>query len=174
MQQTARADDVGAELRALAQKRRAAPPYAFIAIVVAVVACVGYLAVTALSTSTVYYLTVSELRAKGASAVDQPVRVGGRLADGTLHRDASGRIDSFSLTDGTGTLPVAFHGDAPDLFGYAKDGLYQDAVIEGAIDGRGTFAASQIIVKHDATFQASDGSRPPTSAAPGAFPPKRG
>lgn len=174
MQQIAHVDDLGAELRARAQKRRATPPYALIAVVAAVVACVGYLAFTALSTSTVYYLTVSELHAKGASAVGQPVRVGGRLADGTLHRDTSGRIDSFSLTDGTGTLPVAFHGDAPDLFGYAKDGLYQDAVVEGTMDRQGTFEASQIIVKHDANFQASDGSRPPTSAPPGAFPPKRG
>lgn len=174
MQQTADIDDLGAALRARAQKQRATPPYAFIAVVAAVVASVGYLAYTALSTSTVYYLTVSELRAKGPGAFDQPVRVGGRLADGTLHRDSSGRIDSFSLTDGTGTLQVAFRGDAPDLFGYAKDGLYQDAVIEGKLDAGGTFAASQIIVKHDANFQAADGSRPPTSAPPGAFPAKRG
>lgn len=174
MQDTAHIDDLAAALQARAQKRRATPPYTVIAVVAAIVACVGYLAFTALSTSTVYYLTVSELRAKGPGALDQPVRVGGRLADGSLHRDSSGRIDSFSLTDGTGTIPVVFQGDAPDLFGYAKDGLYQDAVVEGKLDAKGTFAASQIIVKHDANFQASDGSRPPTSAPSGTFPAKRG
>ena len=172
MQQTARRDEPRSELSSETREKRTVP-LGLLAVVVAVAVCVGYLVITAMSTSTVYYLTVSELQAKGSAAYNQPTRIGGRLVDGSLHRDGTGRIDTFSLTDGTGTIPVGFHGEAPDLFGYAKDGLYQDAVVEGRLDVQGRFEASQIIVKHEANFQATDGSRPPTAATPGAFPPKR-
>lgn len=156
------------------EERGRKPPVQIIALAIAAVVVAGYLVATALSSSAVYYLTVSELKAKGAAADNQSVRIGGRVVDGTIHRTSAGQIDSFVLTDGSGTLPVVFHGIAPDLFGYAADGRYQDAVIEGKLAPNGTFQASQIIVKHDANFQPAGGASPPMSTTPGAVPPKRG
>ncbi|HEY8745513.1 MAG TPA: cytochrome c maturation protein CcmE, partial [Chloroflexota bacterium] len=53
-------------------------------------------------------------------------------------------------------MPAVYTGVVPDMFGYARDGHYQDAVIEGTLHPDGTFFATQIIVKHDATFAAAD------------------
>ncbi len=149
-------------------------PLKFLGVGLVFMLIIGYLSYTALSTSTVYYLTVSELDAKGNAAFNTPVRVGGRLVDGSLVRDPQGRLLRFTISDGSGNLPVAFKGDAPDLFGYAADGLYQDAVIEGKLDAQREFHASQIIVKHDANFQAADGSRPPMGTPSGSLPAKKG
>jgi len=115
-----------------------------------------YLITTAMGTSTVYYLTVSELKAKGAASYNVPVRVGGRAGDGTILSDAAAQTLHFSLTDNTGSLQVVYKGIVPDMFGYAKDGHYQDAVVEGTLQPDGVFQASQIIVKHDASFAAAD------------------
>jgi len=115
-----------------------------------------YLITTAMGTSTVYYLTVGELKAKGAASYNTPVRVGGRAGDGSILSDASTQTLRFSLTDNTGSLQVVYKGVVPDMFGYAKDGHYQDAVVEGMLRPDGVFQASQIIVKHDASFAAAD------------------
>ncbi len=115
---------------------------------------VGYLAVTGLRNASVYYVTPSELEARGAAAFDRPVRVGGHVVDGSIQRDDRNLVLRFSITDGTTALPVEYRGIVPDLFGYAKDGFYQDVVVEGRFMGSGTFEAQQLIVSHGAVMEA--------------------
>jgi|GEM_PF-669982 len=115
---------------------------------------VGYLAVTGLRNASVYYVTPSELEAKGATAFDRPVRVGGHVVDGSIQRDDRNLVLRFSITDGTTAIPVEYRGIVPDLFGYAKDGFYQDVVVEGRFMGSGTFEAQQLIVSHGAVMEA--------------------
>ena len=135
---------------------RRLPPVKFMVAAVAVLITFAYLVSTAMGAGAVYYLTVSELHAKGPAAYNTPVRVGGRAADGSLHYDAATQTLRFTLTDSTGAMPAVYTGVVPDMFGYARDGHYQDAVIEGTLHPDGTFYATQIIVKHDATFAAAD------------------
>jgi cytochrome c-type biogenesis protein CcmE len=136
--------------------RRRLPPLKFLIAAAAVLLTFAYLVSTAMGASAVYYLTVSELHAKGAAAYNTPVRVGGQAADGSLNFDAGTQTLRFTLTDSSGTMPVVYTGVVPDMFGYAKDGHYQDAVVEGTLHQDGTFYATQIIVKHDARFAAAD------------------
>lgn len=135
---------------------RRLPPVKFLVAAAAVVITFAYLVSTAMGAGAVYYLTVSELHAKGAAAYNTPVRVGGQAADGSLHYDAGTQTLRFVLTDSSGRMPVVYTGIVPDMFGYAKDGHYQDAVVEGTLHQDGTFYATQIIVKHDARFAAAD------------------
>ena len=116
-----------------------------------------YLVFTATKASAEYYLTVGQLRAKGPAAYGQIVRIGGRAADGSIHWNAKTQTLRFEMTDKNGSrLPVVYTGVVPDMFGYARDGHYQDAIVEGALQPDGVFKASQIIVKHDARFAAAD------------------
>lgn len=135
---------------------RRLPPIKFLVAAAAVLVTFAYLVSTAMGAGAVYYLTVSELHAKGAAAYNTPVRVGGQAANGSLHFDAATQTLHFTLTDSSGTMPVVYTGIVPDMFGYAKDGHYQDAVVEGTLHPDGTFYATQIIVKHDARFAAAD------------------
>ncbi len=137
---------------------RRLPPLKFLIAGAAVLITFAYLVSTAMGASAVYYLTVSELHAKGAAAYNTPVRVGGQAANGSISFDAGTQTLRFSLTDSSGTMPVVYTGVVPDMFGYAKDGHYQDAVVEGTLHSDGTFYATQIIVKHDASFAAADAS----------------
>jgi cytochrome c-type biogenesis protein CcmE len=152
-------------------QRRGIPPK-FIILGVTLLLVVLYLGYTAMASSAVYYLTVGELLTKGPAATNATVRVGGRMVSGSLQKDSRGDL-LFRISDGTDEMPVVFHGVAPDLFGYAADGLYQDGVLEGKMGADGVFQASQIIVKHDANFQSSNGTTPPTSTTPGTLPPKK-
>jgi cytochrome c-type biogenesis protein CcmE len=135
---------------------RRLPPVKFMVAGVAVLITFAYLVSTAMGAGAVYYLTVSELHAKGAVAYNTPVRVGGRAADGSLYYDTGRQTLRFILTDNSGTMPVVYTGIVPDMFGYAQDGHYQDAVVEGTLHPDGVFYATQIIVKHDARFAAAD------------------
>jgi cytochrome c-type biogenesis protein CcmE len=67
---------------------------------------VAYLVLVGVQGTTVYFLTVSELQAKGPTAQNQLVRVSGNLVPGSLGRDASGLGISFSIADTAATTPL--------------------------------------------------------------------
>lgn len=112
---------------------------------------IGYLVLTSMQSSAVYYLTVSELRARGDAAYGQTIRLAGEVVDGSIQRDRQHL--NFTLSDGTATVPVTHTGQVPDLFGYRAEGAYQDVVVEGRYTASGVFEARNIIVKHGPTFE---------------------
>src|SRR3954469_23080942 len=78
-----------------------------------------YLAVTSIRQTGVYYLTPSEMSARLASDPslhDVGIKLGARVVPGSIQRFAGGRQYAFSVTDGAQTVPVVFHGIAPDTF----------------------------------------------------------
>jgi len=119
-----------------------------------VAAAMAFLTWNGFAQTMVYYVTVGELLAQGDAAFDRPVRVGGRLVDGTMKHDPSGGALAFQMSDGTGTLPVTYRGVKPDLLGYSGQGAYQDVVVEGKLGRDGTLRATQLIVKHGPEFEA--------------------
>ena len=116
------------------------------------VVAIVYLVITSLQTSAVYYLTVGELLARGPGAAGQAVRLSGQVVDDSIQRDRQHL--SFTLTDGTATIPVTHTGTVPDLFGYRAEGAYQDVVVEGRYTPAGVFEARNIIVRHGPAFEA--------------------
>jgi cytochrome c-type biogenesis protein CcmE len=106
---------------------------------------VVYLVAMGLQGTTVYFLTVSELQARGTTAQYQMFRVSGNLVPGSLARDATGLGIQFSIADATAAHPltVAYRGgQVPDIIG---DNV--EIVAEGKLDGQGTFMATNVLAK---------------------------
>jgi cytochrome c-type biogenesis protein CcmE len=105
---------------------------------------VAYLVLMGLQGTTVYFLTVSELQAKGAAAHNQLYRVSGNLVPGTLAKDSSGLGIHFAISDLTSQpLPVVYRGgQVPDIIG---DNI--EIVAEGKLDAQGIFTAHTVLAK---------------------------
>jgi cytochrome c-type biogenesis protein CcmE len=125
-----------------------------------VAVAMAYLTWTGFAQTMVYYVTVAELVGQGEAAYERPVRVGGRLVEGTMKHDAAAGALAFAMTDGTGTLPVTYKGVKPDMLGYQAQGAYQDVVVEGKLGKDGTLRATQLIVKHGPEYEAAPGKGP--------------
>jgi cytochrome c-type biogenesis protein CcmE len=113
----------------------------------AIALAVAYLVLMGLQGTTVYFLTVGELRAKGPAAQNQVYRVSGMLVPGTLSTDSSGLGIHFQIADAPeGTqqaLPVVYRGgQVPDIIG---DNI--EIVAEGKLDSQGTFTANTVLAK---------------------------
>jgi cytochrome c-type biogenesis protein CcmE len=109
----------------------------------------AYLLLTSLSSTTVYYLTVGELKAKGAQAAGQAVRVAGTVTPGTIVRDQGGLSLRFDMQDQSGSLPVTYRGGTiPDIFADEVE-----VVVEGKLGADGTFAATTLLAKCPSKFE---------------------
>lgn len=106
---------------------------------------VAYLVLMGLQGTTVYFLTVSELQARGPAAHNQLFRVSGNLVPGTLTRESSGLGIQFVIADPISStpLPVVYRGgQVPDIIG---DNI--EIVAEGKLDAQGTFTANNVLAK---------------------------
>jgi len=72
-------------------------------------------------------------------------RIGGLVEEGSLVR-GQGETVTFRVTDGGATIPVAFTGVLPDLFGENQGMIGTGKLIDG------TFVATEILAKHDETY----------------------
>ena len=73
-------------------------------------------------------------------------RIGGLVEKSSVHHGAGADV-RFVVTDGAQTVPVSFAGVLPALF---REG--QGVVATGALDGTGTFNASEVLAKHDEKY----------------------
>ena len=78
-----------------------------------------YMVYSGMQGNMVYYLTVSELRAKADSLYGRGLRVSGEVANGSIQWNPKALELKFQLVDKGQILPVAYHGVKPDMF---KDG----------------------------------------------------
>lgn len=113
--------------------------------VLVVVAAIGYLIYTSIQSTTVYYLTVAELKAKGPSA--SAIRVAGVVQNGTIQRSPADSTVRFTIADDGGQLPVEYRGMLPDIFG---PGI--QVVVEGRYAADGVFQASTLLAKCPSKF----------------------
>ncbi len=94
--------------------------------------------------SVVYYRTPTEvLRAPGMH-----VRLSGTIVGGSITNDIVAGTVAFQVTDGRATVPVLFHGAAPDAL---RSG--GEAVAEGALGVDGTFMAQRLFARCPSKFQ---------------------
>jgi cytochrome c-type biogenesis protein CcmE len=108
-------------------------------------AAVG-LSLWAMSDGIVFFVTPSELAAKGLRG--HQVRLGGMVEAGTVQHaeDRSGTI-RFSVTDGKAAETVTYRGTLPDLF---REG--QGVVVVGVEQPDGVFKATEVLAKHDEKY----------------------
>lgn len=92
-----------------------------------------------------FYMTPSDVVSKGSAAIGPTLRVGGRVAAGTL--DRRGSSVAFTITDGRHDVPVRYTGEVPDTL---KEGT--DVVAEGTIGRDRTLAATRVLAKCSSKF----------------------
>lgn len=111
-------------------------------LVVAIIGTLGWLAVGGINETKTYYKTVGEVASMGNQALDQRLRVGGDVEQGSIVRN--GKEVRFILTHEAKRLPVVYTGTEPlpDTF---KDG--SQALADGRMRTDGTFHASKIQAK---------------------------
>ncbi len=102
-----------------------------------------YLLLGGIGDNLVYFLSPSELLAKGDAAVGTPIRLMGTVVPGSVEWNAEDLELRFRITDGTTTLKVESQGSPPQMF---QDGI--DVIVEGALGEDGLFSAHTVMVKH--------------------------
>jgi cytochrome c-type biogenesis protein CcmE len=116
---------------------------------------VGYLMVTGMRDSMMYYYTPAELVARTTAdptVHELPVKVGGRVAPGTVRFDARTlalSFDVFDIQEEATRFPVAYQGPLPDTF---EEG--RDVVIEGRFTEAGVFEATTVLTKCGSRYEA--------------------
>jgi cytochrome c-type biogenesis protein CcmE len=118
---------------------------AFAAALMAVGALLALLIRYGLGQNTMYFRSPSDVAAKQAGE-GVAFRLGGLVEKGSIQHGAGADVH-FKVTDGKSTIPADFNGVLPALF---REG--QGVVATGAMDGRGTFVASEVLAKHDEKY----------------------
>ena len=78
-------------------------------------------------------------------AANETFRLGGLVEEGTLVR-GQGKTVTFSVTDGGGSVKVAYTGVLPDLFSENQGMIGTGKYVNGV------FQASEILAKHDESY----------------------
>ena len=109
-------------------------------------ACAAALMLRALERNIVFFVTPTELAAEN-SRINQRVRLGGLVEEGSVLRSADAPGAAFCVTDGVARVGVRYSGILPDLF---REG--QGVVVEGVLGMDGVFVADRVLAKHDETY----------------------
>jgi len=125
--------------------------------ILAIGGAVAMLIVGGLKQNVVYFLTPSELLARGADVYDMPLRLGGQVKPGSKEWDAESLRVQFVLTDSIGEVNVTSSGAPPAMF---REGI--GVVVEGKYQASGTFEATNLMVKHSNEYEAPHGDTPPS------------
>ena len=111
--------------------------------VVAAVAAIAALVLTAFQSNLVFFYSPSQIAAHEAPSM-RTFRLGGMVVEGTVKRD--GTKVSFVVTDTAKSVPVRYEGILPDLF---KEG--KGVVAQGQLQD-GVFVAREVLAKHDENY----------------------
>jgi cytochrome c-type biogenesis protein CcmE len=114
------------------------------ALVVAGAAVAGVI-VYGLGQNTMYFRSPTDVAAKQVSE-GVAFRLGGLVENGSVQHGAGADVH-FRVTDGKSTVAADYNGVLPALF---REG--QGVVATGAMDGSGTFIASEVLAKHDEKY----------------------
>lgn len=119
-----------------------------------IVATVGFLIVSGVQETGVYFLTPSELAAKtqaDPTFYDVGLKVGAKVVPGSIRRDDAARRVDFSITDGSQIYPVTYVGLVPDTFTDAND---IEVIVEGKLGRDGIFVATEVLAKCGSRYEA--------------------
>lgn len=85
--------------------------------------------------------------AAGEAPEGTRIRIGGMVVDNSVERGGDSLDTSFVLTDGPARVGVTYSGILPDLFAEGEA-----AVVTGKLLPDGSFAASEVLAKHDENY----------------------
>ena len=105
------------------------------------------LAMSAMREQAAFFYAPSDVQRLGLP-LDRPGRIGGMVRRGSIQRQSDGVTIRFMVGDETrATIPVTYTGIVPNLF--RED---SGVVAEGRFQLDGSFAASEILAKHDENY----------------------
>ena len=131
-------------------------PLMLVLVALVALAGFGFILVGGLDENIVYFVTPTELHAKGADAYDAPVRLGGQVLPGSVTWNAEALDLRFRMTDGSREVEVHSSGAPPQMF---RDGI--GVIVEGRMTSAGVFESDNLMVKHSNEYRA-----PPEGHAP--------
>jgi cytochrome c-type biogenesis protein CcmE len=116
-----------------------------------IAAAVSYLVYAGIRTSSMYYFNLDEFLARRDQHIGEDLRVKGWVRQGSVHWDARTNDLAFELArpDGSGAVPVAYHGVLPDMFAPGRE-----VVVEGRYTA-GALAARQIMTSCPSKYEAA-------------------
>jgi cytochrome c-type biogenesis protein CcmE len=135
------------------------PSIALILTLVVVLGGAGYLVWGGLGDNLVYFLTPSELLARGSAVADKPVRLGGMVVPGTVQWNAEAIELRFIMADTKDRITVHSRKAPPQMF---REN--QGVVVEGRLNRAGVFEATSLMVKHSNEYRAPDHAEKPEDA----------
>ncbi|MCP4880393.1 MAG: cytochrome c maturation protein CcmE [Gammaproteobacteria bacterium] len=118
-------------------------------IILALLAGVGLivgLVLYALSQNINLFFSPSDIAA-GKAPLEQRIRAGGMVREGSVVRAQDSLQVEFVMTDYAQDVKVAFDGILPDLF---REG--QGIVAQGKLQANGVFVADEVLAKHDENY----------------------
>jgi cytochrome c-type biogenesis protein CcmE len=114
----------------------------------AIAGAIGLLVAGGLRENVVYFLTPTELEAKGADVYGAPLRLGGQVkAESVDWNVDSGRL-RFVITDGDAEIAVQSSGAPPAMF---QEGM--GVVVEGSYGEDRVFHSRNVMVKHSNEYR---------------------
>jgi cytochrome c-type biogenesis protein CcmE len=109
----------------------------------AIVGALALLIGGGLRENVVFFLTPSELQARGAEMYDRPLRLGGQVKPETVSWEPDARDLRFVLQDDSTEVTVHATGAPPAMF---QEGI--GVVVEGHYRRSGVFESDNLMVKH--------------------------
>lgn len=115
------------------------------------VAGVAFAIITAggIGQNLVYYWGPSEVHAAGEKAVGATIRLGGRVARGSVQYGEGASSLEFDVADGKALVHVKSRGVPPQMF---REGI--GVVVEGTMTRAGHFESQRLMVSHDNEYRA--------------------
>ena len=114
----------------------------------AIVGAISFLIYSGIKETSVYFLTVTEAT---TAAPNQDLRIGGKVENGSIKRDADALGALFVLTDEGAQIPIKYKGTLPDMF---QDDT--EVVVQGKFDSSGLFKAHTLLTSCPSRYEAAD------------------
>jgi cytochrome c-type biogenesis protein CcmE len=112
-------------------------------------AAITFLAVGGLGKNLVYYWGPTELFDARAKAVGATIRLGGKVAPGSIAFEEGTSDLRFAVTDGAREVLVHTHGVPPAMF---RENI--GVVVEGTATASGSFEGNRLMVSHSNEYRA--------------------
>jgi cytochrome c-type biogenesis protein CcmE len=97
----------------------------------------------------VYYWGPAELHAAGDKAVGATIRLGGKVAEGSVKYGGEASNLEFDVEDGKALVHVRSRGVPPQMF---REGI--GVVVEGTMTRAGVFESQRLMVSHSNEYRA--------------------
>lgn len=108
-----------------------------------------YLVIGGVEQNLVYYLTPSELLAKGEEGVGANVRLGGMVAKDSIDWQPETTTLNFTVKDAGAEVKVKASAIPPEMF---REGI--GVIVEGSLSSQGLFTTNRLMVRHSNEYKA--------------------